>query len=89
MRGDLECTQAIAVREFDRQAAPIIRSIMEQRGAGAVFDTSAILQHQPQFDITNTVIQQLDGNPATRTANVTRQAMAACQAQPPAQVPAQ
>jgi Skp family chaperone for outer membrane proteins len=89
MRGDLECTQALAVREFDRQASPIIRSVMEQRGAGAVFDTSAILQHLPQFEITNTVIQQLDQNPATRTANVTRHALAECQAQPPAQVPAQ
>jgi hypothetical protein len=38
----------------------------------------------PQYDITNTVIQQLDQNQSTRTANVARHGVAECQAQQPA-----
>ena len=85
LRGDLECTQGLALRDFDRQASPVVRSIMEARGAGMVIDAGNAQQVLPQFDVTNTVIQQLDQNPATRTANVARHAMAECQAPAAAQ----
>ncbi len=90
LQGDMECTQIIALREFDRLASPIVRSTMESRGAGIVLDAANIQLVLPQFDITDTVIQQLDQNPATRTVNVTRRPVSEClpqqaAAQPPAQ----
>jgi hypothetical protein len=59
---------------------------MEARGAGVVLDANNVQMVLPQFDITTTVIQQLDQNEATRTANVTRRSVAECQQQQPAQV---
>jgi Skp family chaperone for outer membrane proteins len=88
LQGDLECSQLIALREFDRQVSPIVRSVMESRGAGVVLDANNVQMVLPQFDITTTVIQQLDQNAATRTASVTRHSVAECQQQQPAQVPA-
>lgn len=88
LQGDLECTQALTLREFDGQVRPIIRQVMEQRGATVVVDSSNALIFQPDTDITNTVIQQLDQNQATRTANVSRRPVSQCQAQPQQQ-PAQ
>jgi Skp family chaperone for outer membrane proteins len=86
LQGDLECSQLIALRDFDRQVSPIVRSVMEARGAGVVLDANNVQMVLPQFDITTTVIQQLDQNEATRTANVTRRSVAECQQQQPAQV---
>lgn len=88
LQGDLECSQLIALRDFDRQVSPVIRSIMESRGAGVVLDAGSIQMVLPQYDITTTVIQQLDQNPATRTATVARHAVTECAAQQPAQQPA-
>lgn len=84
LQGDLECTQVFALRDFDRLSSPILRSTMESRGAGVVVDATNVLQLLPEFDITNSVIQQLDQNPASRTATVSRHALAECQAQQPA-----
>ncbi|MBL8536316.1 MAG: OmpH family outer membrane protein [Hyphomonadaceae bacterium] len=81
LQGDLECSQLISLRDFDRVVSPIIRSVMQQRGAGMVIDAGNVNYVAPEYDITNTVIQQLDQNQATRTANVTRHAVAECQAQ--------
>jgi Skp family chaperone for outer membrane proteins len=89
LRGDLECSQMIALRDFDRQVSPIVRQVMEGRGAGIVIDASNVTTSSPEFDITNTVIQQLDQNQATRTVNVSRRPMSECQAQQPAAPPAQ
>lgn len=89
LQGDMQCTQLITLRDFDRQVTPIVRSVMESRGAGVVLDAANVQLVLPEFDITTTVIQQLDQNQATRTANVTRHAVAECQAQQPAQAPAQ
>jgi Skp family chaperone for outer membrane proteins len=86
LQGDMECTQALTLREFDAQVRPVIRTTMEQRRATTVLDASNVLIFQPDSDITNTVIQALDQNQATRTANVTRRPLSQCQAQ---QQPAQ
>ncbi|MEQ1706732.1 MAG: OmpH family outer membrane protein [Terricaulis sp.] len=88
LRGDFECSQMFALGDFDRQVSPIVRSVMEARGAGVALDASNVQLVLPEFDITNTVIQQLDQGPATRTATVARHAVAECQAQAPAQAPA-
>jgi len=88
LQGDMECSQLIALREFDRLVTPVVRSAMEARSAGVVLDSRNIQLASPDLDITTTVIQQLDQNEATRTANVTRRPVAECQAQPQQQ-PAQ
>lgn len=85
LQGDLECTQVITLRDFDRLVSPIVRSTMEARGAGVVLDASQVQMTLPAFDVTTTVIQQLDQNPATRTATVARHPVSECQAQQPAQ----
>jgi len=89
LRGDMECTQLISLRDFDRQVGPIVNSVMTSRGAGIVIDASNTTSFDPNFDITTTVIQQLDQNQNTRVANVARHAAAECQAQQPAAAPAQ
>ena len=88
LRSDIECSSFIALRDFDRQVGPIVTSVMQSRGAGIVIDASNVTQSDPNFDITATVIQQLDQNQNTRVANVARHAASECQA-PAAQAPAQ
>jgi len=89
LQGDAECSQLLALRDFDRLVTPVVRSVMESRGAGVVLDAGSIQLASPDMDITTTVIQQLDANAATRTATATRQSVTACQQQAPAQPPAQ
>lgn len=81
LRGDMECSQLIALRDFDRMVSPIVRSTMESRGAGIVVDSSNVTISSPDFDITQTVIQQLDQNQNTRVATVARHGVAECQGQ--------
>lgn len=87
LQGDLDCSQLFALRDIRAQIMPIVRAVMEQRNAVAVLDASATLEVSGDSDITTTVIQQLDGNAATRTANVARHPVAECAAQQ--QAPAQ
>jgi Skp family chaperone for outer membrane proteins len=81
LQGDLECTQIFALREFQRIVQPVVRGIMEQRGAGIVIDAASTQYVAPEFDVTSTVVQQLDQNQSTRTINVARHAVAECQTQ--------
>lgn len=86
LRGDMECTQLISLRDFDRQVAPVVNQVMTSRGAGIVIDSSNTTSFDPNFDITATVIQALDQNQNSRVANVARHAASECQsAAPPAQ----
>jgi Skp family chaperone for outer membrane proteins len=92
LQGDFECSQLLALRDFDRLVSPVVRSVMEARGAGVVLDANNIQLVLPQFDITTTVIQQLDQGQSTRVAAVARHSVAECQGQAqqqPAQAPAQ
>ncbi len=84
LQGDFECTQLIALRDVRTQVMPVVRAIMQQRNAGLVIDSSQALEVTGDYDITTTVIQQLDQNAATRTANVARHPVAECQPQQPA-----
>jgi Skp family chaperone for outer membrane proteins len=77
LQGDFQCTQIIALRDFQNRANPIVRTVMQSRGAGVVVDANSAQVFDPSMDITSTVIQQLDG--AARTATVTRHAVAECQ----------
>jgi hypothetical protein len=86
----MQCSQLIALRDFDRQVSPVVRSVMESRGAGIVIDASNVSQSLPEFDITSAVIQQLDQGQNTRTANVARHAASECASQQqPGAAPAQ
>jgi Skp family chaperone for outer membrane proteins len=87
LQGDLECSQALALRDFNAQATPIVRSAMEARGAGVVLDAGNIQFVSPAYDITTTVIQQLDQS--ARTSNAVRHPVADCQSQAAAPAPAQ
>ena len=92
LQGDLECSQAIALRDFNNLALPVVQNVMRSRGAGVVLSSDSVQYADPANDITTTVIQQLDQNPATRVATVARHAVAEClpqQAQQPAAAPAQ
>lgn len=81
LQGDMECTQLVVLRDLQRQIEPVVRSAMESRGAGVVIDSGNVSLAQPDFDITTTVIQQLDQNSATRTASVARHPVSECVAQ--------
>lgn len=89
LQGDVECTRAIALRDFNTQVTPVVRSVMESRNAAVVLDHNSIQLASPESDITTTVIQQLDANAGTRTANVNRQSISACAPQQPQQPAAQ
>lgn len=89
LRGDMECSQGMALRDFSNIVNPIIQSVMRARGAGVVIGATSVQYVAPENDITSTVVQQLDQNAATRALNVTRHPVAEClpqqqQAQPPA-----
>lgn len=89
LQGDFECTQLIAFRDYDHTLSPIVRTIMTGQGAGAVLNAANVQTVDPQFDVTNTVIQQLDA--ASRTATVARHAGTECASQQgaaPASAPA-
>jgi outer membrane protein len=77
LQGDFQCTQIIALRDFQNRANPIVRTAMQARGAGVVIDANSAQVFDPAMDVTNTVIQQLDA--AARTATVARHGVAECQ----------
>lgn len=88
LQGDFECSQLIALREFNEAVTPIVRSVMQSRGAGVVLDAGNIQVVAPEYDITNAVIQQLDQS--ARASNASRHAVTECQApQAPQAPPAQ
>lgn len=77
LQGDFQCTQIISLRDFQNRANPIVRTVMQSRGAGVVIDANSAQVFDPSMDVTNTVIQQLDA--ASRTATVARHTVAECQ----------
>ena len=77
LQGDMQCSQIFALRDFQSRANPVVRTVMQSRGAGVVVDANSAQVFDPAMDITNTVIQQLDA--AQRTATVARHSVAECQ----------
>jgi len=77
LQGDAQCTQAIALRDFQNQVVPVVRTIMQQRGAGVAIDAGSAQVFDPNADVTNAVIQQLDQS--QRTATVARHSVSECQ----------
>jgi outer membrane protein len=83
LEGDFECTRAVALRTFDQQISPVVRQVMEARGAGVVLDTNATQMHAPQFDVTNEILERV--NQSVPSVAVTRRPYTECMpAQPPA-----
>ncbi|MFZ2030145.1 MAG: OmpH family outer membrane protein [Vitreimonas sp.] len=77
LQGDFQCSQIVALRDFQNRANPIVRTVMQSRGAGVVVDANSAQVFDPAVDITNAVIQQLDA--AARTATVARHSVTECQ----------
>lgn len=78
LRGDLECSQRVALRDFRAVVTPVAQTVMASRGATAIVDSGTTFFIAPENDITTTVIEQLNQNPATRVANVARHSAAEC-----------
>jgi Skp family chaperone for outer membrane proteins len=79
LRGDYECSQFVALRELtDNLVMPVVQTIMRTRNASVAVDKASTFYVAPENDITQTVIDQLNQNPATRTVNVTRRPVAEC-----------
>jgi Skp family chaperone for outer membrane proteins len=85
LRGDYECSQNFAIRDFGVMVNPVIESVMRSRGAGVVLNAASAHYAAPENDITATVIQQLDQGQATRTATVARHPVTECLPQQAAQ----
>jgi outer membrane protein len=77
--GDFECTRAVALRTFDQQISPVVRQVMEARGAGVVLDSNATQLHSPQFDVTNEVLERV--NQSVPSVSVTRRPYSECMPQ--------
>jgi outer membrane protein len=88
LEGDFECSRIIALRTFDQQISPVVRQVMEGRGAGIVLDSGATQMHSPQFDVTTEVLERV--NQSVPSVQVTRRPYTECMpaqqgAAPPAQ----
>lgn len=83
LEGDFECTRAIAIRTFDQQISPVVRQVMEGRGAGVVLDSGATQMHNPSFDVTNEILERV--NQTVPSVTVTRRPYTECM---PQQAPA-
>lgn len=78
LRADLECSQSVALQDFRTLVTPVAQTVMASRGATAIVDSGTTFFIAPENDITTTVIEQLNQNPATRVANVARHGAAEC-----------
>jgi outer membrane protein len=83
LEGDFECTRIVALRTFDQQISPVVRQVMEARGAGVVLDSNATQMHAPQFDVTNDVLERV--NQSVPSVAVTRRPYTECMPQQPQQ----
>ncbi len=83
LEGDFECTRMIALRTFDEQISPIVRQVMESRGAGVVLDIGVTQYHDPQYDVTNEILQRV--NQAVPSVQVARRPYTECVQQAGAQ----
>jgi Skp family chaperone for outer membrane proteins len=84
LQGDMDCTQLVTLRALMTQITPVVQAAAQQRGAGVIVDANTAIYVGPEYDITSTVIQQLDQNQGTRSATVARHPVTECQAQQPA-----
>lgn len=84
LQGDMDCTQLVTLRALMTQITPVVQAAAQQRGAGVIVDANNAIFVAPEYDITTTVIQQLDQNQGTRAATVARHPVTECQAQQPA-----
>ena len=80
---DLEFTRETAFENLNTQMTPIVREIMESRGAGVAIDSNAANLVLPSADATPDVIARV--NQRIRSLTVTRQRAPAPQAAPAAQ----
>jgi Skp family chaperone for outer membrane proteins len=77
---DMEYTRQVTINNFNTQITPVVRQVMEARGAGVVMDASGVNLMQPTANATDDVVQRL--NQSIQTMEVTRQSAPAPQQQP-------
>jgi Skp family chaperone for outer membrane proteins len=82
LQRDMEYTRQFTINNFNTQITPIVRQVMEARGAGVVMDASGVNLMQPTANATDDVVQRL--NQSIQTIEVTRQSAPAPQQQQPA-----
>ena len=83
LQRDMEYTRQFTINNFNTQITPIVRQVMEARGAGVVMDASGVNLMQPTANATDDVVQRL--NQSIQTIEVTRQSAPAPQQQPAGQ----
>jgi|CXWL01.1.fsa_nt_gi Skp family chaperone for outer membrane proteins len=76
---DMEYTRQMTLNDFNTQITPIVREVMEARGAGIVMEAQGVNLMQPNVNATDDVVQRL--NQRLRTITVTRQSAPAPQQQ--------
>lgn len=78
LQGDYQCSEALAALELRNALQPIVRGVMQSRGASVVIDSGTTQSFDPAVDVTDTVLQQLDA--ANRTSTAARRAISECAA---------
>jgi Skp family chaperone for outer membrane proteins len=71
LSNDFEYTQSATLQDFMTQIQPIVREVMEARGAAVVVASNAVVVSSPTADATDDIVARL--NQRLRTINVTRQ----------------
>jgi Skp family chaperone for outer membrane proteins len=79
---DFQYTQQATIQSFTTQITPIVREVMEGRGAAVAVSSQAIIAASPSVDATDDVVARL--NQRLRTITVTRQSAPAEQGPAPA-----
>lgn len=82
LRADFSFTQQVTIQSFTTQITPIVREVMEGRGAAVAVSAQAVIAASPTVDATDDVIARL--NQRLRTITVTRQSAPAEQGPAPA-----
>lgn len=72
LQRDFQYTQQTTIQSFTTQITPIVREVMEGRGAAVAVSSQAVIAATPTVDATDDVIARL--NQRLRTIAVTRQA---------------
>ena len=78
LQGDYQCSEALAALELRNALQPIVRGVMQSRGASVVIDSGTTQSFDPAVDVTDTVLQQLDA--ANRSSTAARHAISECAA---------
>ena len=66
---ELRYTQSVQAQTIDNAARPIVIAVYQERGCGVLLSADAVAYINPAMDITDTVIQRLNGQLPTLSFN--------------------